>query len=244
MGGQARSFQEVESNRQQLQVVKQQNRTIYNDTMSQFALQEAKLKSLEHFNQRQLVIDRKFLENLDLIQIELNDLGQDLQTVNQNITTGVQIVQDQSEEVKKDLKQHITEENDLLLDGQTHIVSKIDTLEKSIKKEIKESKNQIIEHFSQEINAFRSEYVNNLYLILRAIQKVPNLTTKELIAALKKELNVSKGTIYKYFRQLQEKELVEANSLKLREGPGRPSKIYNLTKKAKELLKNVLKTIK
>ena len=67
-------------------------------------------------------------------------------------------------------------------------------------------------------------------MIVHKLHQTPNLMVSEIFS----ELNVSKTTVYAYFKKLQERELIDFTILKNSKS-GRPSKIYHLTKKAKDM---------
>ncbi|MHA1756680.1 MAG: HTH domain-containing protein [Promethearchaeota archaeon] len=102
----------------------------------------------------------------------------------------------------------INEAKDEIIEKVELVGQKVDSLKSFISEEFKDSRNQI-----------RS----SIYLILKKMEKVPEITAKKLA----EELSVSKKTIYSHLKRLQDKNLILARVQK-RNRKGRPAKIFRL----------------
>jgi len=117
----------------------------------------------------------------------------------------------------------------LIIDSSREIIDKIDSKIDALKITIKEI-------VSTEINS-RSEALKlNLELILKKLNELPGLTTKELIKELQDESKVSSKTIYNYLTKLKKQDLIKEVGVK-NGTRGRPTKLYSLSVKLLNKLK-------
>ena len=161
----------------------------------------------------------------DLLKASLNNAS--------NISELIALLDQEIPELKVNFKEVIFENIEPLFAGQRLIVKKIDeTSDKitNLKNNISKKFESLQEYLSKEFQDVKIKNKNALYLIVRKLHKIPNLTVSEIFS----ELNVSKTTVYSYFKKLQERELI-GHVISKKSRPGRPSKIYHLTKKAKDM---------
>lgn len=125
-----------------------------------------------------------------------------------------------------------------VISGQDDIKNEVSKLNKTVSERF----DLLEDLISSEFTSFRKQSKNNLYLVLRAIHKIPSQTSKELIETLTKKLDRTKGTIYRYLRELREKGLIKAHDYKPEYRPGKPTKLYTISKKVKEFFKKNDKT--
>jgi len=144
-----------------------------------------------------------------------------------------------------DLKEENKANTDLLLNqivsSEQNLSTKISSLETGVHTVLKEEFIMVKEILKEELNTLHQDYLDNLSTVLDMINKLPGLTSKELVKDLTEELKVSRSTIYRYFRKLQEEDLIEIQDIKIKKGPGRPSRFYHLTNKLKDLLQSLFK---
>jgi len=69
-----------------------------------------------------------------------------------------------------------------------------------------------------------------LYLVLRAIKRLKEATTQEIISEMKSSLDVSVSTIYKYLKTLQKHKLIYKIKSKFTKR-GRPANLFKISKK-------------
>ncbi len=150
---------------------------------------------------------------------KIRDVIKDLLTNNVQLITQIlnldTNIQGNIEDAKKvieraflDTTTIINEAKDEIIEKVELVGQKVDSLKSFISEEFKDSRNQI--RF-------------NIYLILKKMEKVPEITAKKLA----EELSVSKKTIYSYLKRLQDKNLILAE-VKKRNRKGRPAKIFRL----------------
>ncbi len=141
----------------------------------------------------------------------------------------------------KEIEENMIDQLDPVIDSlsinsqkhdETH--QKLDTLQKNIEDQFKSLKSDLEEHIKNELTTFRKGFVNNLYLVLKAIHNLPGITTKEIITQLQKKLKVTESTIYRYLRELKFHDLITKVENCI--GPGRPSRSYFISKKTREFL--------
>ena len=162
----------------------------------------------------------------DLLKASLNNSN--------NISELIALLEQEIPELKINFKEVIFENIEPLFAGQRLITEKIDDLSGVISEKFE----SLQEYLSKEFNDVKIKNKNALYLIVRKLHQIPNLTVSEMLS----ELNVSKTTVYSYFKKLQERELIDFMTLK-NSKPGRPPKFYNLTKKTKKILNKIKKEV-
>lgn len=156
-----------------------------------------------------------------------------------NISELIELLEQEIPELKVNFKEVIFENIEPVIAGQRVISEKIEDTKNKIddlKNIVSEKFESLQEYLSKEFQDVKIKNKNAFYLIVRKLHQIPGLTVSEILD----ELNVSKTTVYSYFKKLQERELIDfIISKKL--VPGRPSRVYNLTKKAKKILNKIKK---
>ncbi|MBA7514008.1 hypothetical protein ES705_06026 [subsurface metagenome] len=99
------------------------------------------------------------------------------------------------------------------------IIEKLETIDNSIQEKFKD----LQKYIESEFQNLHSRVKSNLYLTIRKLDHLPEITAKNLAA----ELNVSRKTVYSYLKKLQDKKLI-TSQVKKTPGPGRPGKIFKL----------------
>ena len=89
--------------------------------------------------------------------------------------------------------------------------------------EVNEQFDTLKSFISSEFEQVKNRVKNSLYLTIRKLDKLPEITAKNLAA----ELNVSRKTVYSYLKKLQDKKLINSEVKKF-PGPGRPGRIFKL----------------
>ena len=117
----------------------------------------------------------------------------------------------------------------LIIDSSREIIDKIDSKIDALKITIKEI-------VSTEINTRSEALKTNLEMILKKLNELPGLTTKELIQELQEESKVSSKTIYNYLTKLKKQDLIKEVGVK-NGTRGRPTKIYSVSSKLLNKLK-------
>lgn len=111
--------------------------------------------------------------------------------------------------------------------------------------EIHNAKDEIVNHINSQLDSFKTELTNiinqefttirkgfshNLYLVLRAIHNLPDLTSQEIFNEIQEELSISRTTLYNYLQKLQDKGLINKRKMQLHK-KGRPSHIFRISDK-------------
>lgn len=99
------------------------------------------------------------------------------------------------------------------------LVKKLETLDSSIQKKFDDLKIYV----EKEFKTLNSRVKSSLYLTLRKLDNLPDITAKKLAI----ELNVSRKTVYSYLKKLQDKKLI-ISEVKKGSMSGRPPKIFKL----------------
>lgn len=89
--------------------------------------------------------------------------------------------------------------------------------------EVNEQFDTLKSFISSEFQQVKNQVKNSLYLTIRKLDHLPEITAKNLAA----ELNVSRKTVYSYLKKLQDKKLINSE-VKKSPGPGRPGRIFRL----------------
>ena len=232
------------ANNRQL-VVLQQKTLPKEDVLREFSEIDAKILNLDiktdinqvDLRERLEYIKRIFPKLKDTL-IELNSEGSiERAKIRENIVNLIiQIlnldtnIQGNLDENKKMVEDLFLDTSSEIINAKEEIVKKIESSVELINKNIDNLKNYIFEEF-KEIN---SRVKDALYLTLRKLDKLPDLTARKL----SEELNVSRKTVYSYLKKLQDKNLIQSEiKNSSRPGPGRPPKIFKLN------FKKILKII-
>ena len=99
------------------------------------------------------------------------------------------------------------------------IIEKLETIDNSIQEKFKD----LQKYIESEFQNLHSRVKSNLYLTIRKMDHLPEITAKNLAA----EMNVSRKTVYSYLKKLQDKKLI-TSEVKKNPGPGRPGRIFKL----------------
>ncbi|MHA1252440.1 MAG: hypothetical protein ACTSRP_20820 [Candidatus Helarchaeota archaeon] len=210
----------------------------YNDIMGEFTkqeiLQDIHFLKLENFLQDSF---KKGIGILDGINNNVGSLGSSIRTLYDFVDQGL-----------GDVKSCFINQIDPIIEGLSFNSQKIDETSKRIEnlnqnldKHFRDLKSDLKEFIKNELSCFRKKLVNNLYLVLKAIHDSPNITSRELIKELRKELGVSKSTLYNYLRELREKGFIDYLEIN-NNRRGRSIRAYFIARKIKDFLKNLKKS--
>lgn len=126
-------------------------------------------------------------------------------------------------EVELDIVQGLNTIDSNMRSSTVEIKDEIQNGVKQIREDINFLSRDLKDLINRKFEESRVNFRNNLYLILRKLDKVPELTAKEI----SKEFDVSLKTVYKYLRKLEKKGLIKCN-IKESKGRGRPPKVFKL----------------
>ena len=118
------------------------------------------------------------------------------------------------------------------------VSDQLNTLQENIDNQFRDLKSDLKDFITREFSTFRKDFVNNLYLVLKAIHEVPEITSRELISQLKSQLEVSEGTLYRYLRKLEDQGLIASFKIKTSRKTKRAFKLSNKIQKVIKKLKN------
>jgi predicted transcriptional regulator len=180
-----------------------------------------------------LQIGNQITKNTSLLNDKTNLTNQGLGQVAVILRESYRDIQ----EIQHQQKKHILDIQDLEKDivvGQNTINSNLNHSTKEIKEEMKIGFEQLrddIQFLSDDLKGVinkrfeesRNEFRNNLYLVLRKLDKVSELTAKDI----SKELDVSLKSVYNYLKILKDNGLIREKKMK-RKGRGRPAKLFKL----------------
>jgi DNA-binding PadR family transcriptional regulator len=191
--------------------------TVKNTQRQHLEIDKTLAESARYFLQNQGII----IKRQDLLKTKINTLNEfndaSFGFIQEDLTKGLEDVNKNIFNAQNKILEKIEAKGDELAD-------KIDSVQALLKREL---------------NTHRQEYLNRLTVVVETINRLPQRTSKQLIKDLTEMLDVSKSTIYRYFRKLREKDLIKTHDLKITQGPGRPSRFYLLTKKFKEILRKI-----
>ncbi|MFW9971719.1 MAG: HTH domain-containing protein [Candidatus Odinarchaeota archaeon] len=138
-------------------------------------------------------------------------------------------IQDNLNETKSSVESAFIDTSNHIYNAKEEIVQKIESSVETINTNLDNLQKYISKEFKQTNNRIK----NNLYLTLRKMDNMPEITARQL----SEELNVSQKTIYSYLKKLQDKKLI-ISEIKKSKTPGRPGKVFKLnSKKIMKLLK-------
>jgi predicted nucleic acid-binding Zn-ribbon protein len=146
-------------------------------------------------------IKEEFHNNTEEVILQFGDIEKKIKTEIENATKDIN-------KNNTDLKTEITQVSADL---------------RNIDKKIDDTFNKAMDELKKE---FRTSLYNNLYLITRQLQLVPEQTAREI----EKLLNVSKKSLYHYLNILQTKKIITSKTKKSKK-PGRPIKIFSILKR-------------
>jgi len=185
------------------------------------------IKTIPDLHEENLVISKNILGNLDRFNQNQQIIGNSLGDVVKLTNNQTDLFDQQITQVEDNILKNTKQDTDLILASLS-----------SMKEELKEEFDNLRKAVIDQIDSSHTEFKHNLYLVLRAIKQIPGLTSKELIDLLKKELNVSQTTIYKYFNRLQKEGFIESEKYHDHR-KGRPSRIFSISHKIKNLIKKI-----
>jgi len=116
------------------------------------------------------------------------------------------------------------------------VSDQLNTLQENISDQFRDLKSDLKDFITKEFSTFRKDFVNNLYLVLKKIHDLPEITSRELISKLKSQLEVSEGTLYRYLRKLEEQGLIASFKVKTSR---RIKRAFKLSNKIKKLIKKL-----
>jgi DNA-binding MarR family transcriptional regulator len=169
----------------------------------------------------------------------LNAMSSSLKGISQEIVNQDQIIDQTVGQAKDDIIEAQREDTDLLMNEVQNQNQKLDTIQDKIS-QMSDRIDVLRDVFETQFEKARRQYKDNLLRVLDLVAKMPGRTAKEVIKKLKDDLDVSHTTMYKYFRKLQEKGLIDAHEVK-NGTRGRPPKAYSITDKLKNLIKKITK---
>jgi len=142
-------------------------------------------------------------------------------------------------DLKEDTFNQITPIIESLSDNSNKLVKthkKIDELQENITTQFKSLKSDLKELIKEEFKSFRKSYVNNLYLVLKCIREIPNITVSEM----QKSLNISRSTLYNYLNKLEKQDIIKTEKIR-KSKKGRSAKAYTISDKTKNLINKIIK---
>ena len=173
--------------------------------------------------------------HVDLKQ-DLRELFKSIKSNSDNLGIFIQLFDEGLQELKEKYKDVIFENIEPLVDGlssvnqnviksKSEITKEIKNGVKEIREDIKKVSDNLREIIDSNFKSLRAQFKNNLYLLLKKLDKLPGVTAKNL----SNELKVSQRTIYSYLKKLQDKKLIISEIKKSK--IGRPPRIFKLRKR-------------
>jgi DNA-binding transcriptional regulator GbsR (MarR family) len=206
---------------------------------------EIKEKQKFYFNE----LDGRLIQHGDILKtipefqeqnIEINStIAQALMGISQMTVNQGQIFDQALGQTKEEIIETQKEDTDLLMNEVQNQNQKLDTIQEKIS-QMSDRIDVLRQVFETQFEKARRNYKDNLLTVLNMVAKLPHRTSNEIIETLKEELDVSKTTMYKYFRKLQEKDLIRAQKLKNGKR-GRPPRAFSITDKLKNLIQKITK---
>ncbi|MBD3214203.1 MAG: hypothetical protein GF311_16455 [Candidatus Lokiarchaeota archaeon] len=161
------------------------------------------------------------------------DLVSGVKTISGNLEKLIHSQFEVKDVIHEKIEKRHEDTNQLIKDTSNEIKDHVSHAVEHNSKKLEESLKNII---TEEFNGLRNTIKSNLSSLLKVIHALPRATTKELIKEVQDNVFRSRSTIYNYLKYLQEQGLLKHKLLRIKK-PGRPSRIYRLTKKAKRLFK-------
>jgi hypothetical protein len=186
------------------------------------------LKSQQDLYEENNVVLSNILGNTKVLNENIGVVGKNIENLSILTNNSTQIL-DQSLDA---LEQSTKADTDLLLHGQTEINKNIEALGKTLGQQLDTLK----EFMRSQFSSLRSDFRNNLYLVLRAIHQLPGATIEDLFSFLESELDVSKRTLYNYMKELQDRDLISSRKEKSTK-KGRPARRFNLSEKVRTIMR-------
>ena len=139
---------------------------------------------------------------------------------------------DNTEDIINGISSFITDHKKDNNEGFKKIESRLDKLNLDLQEGFKDLKKNLKSIIENEFQDFGKRFKNNLEVVIRQLHHLPSITAKEL----SKKMNKSRSMVYNYLKELQDRNLVNGNYSKSNK-KGRPSKIYTISKKTRNLIK-------
>jgi len=184
--------------------------------------QENILKALRNIEDTLVEARDKPAEERELIRKTLAFLMVSILNFESTVSENTETTSKRMEQLVIDISREASEEREAFRE---EVLARLDRLESSI--------DQLI---NEEL-ASKVQYKNALQLIIRQLHTLPGLTANELIPVIQQEVTLSKRTLYKYLKILQERELIKFSKNQNLKGPGRRPKKFSLTKRILNKLK-------